>query len=86
MNQYVFNYDCIYDVGKVHEFGTLEYEVLVPDEARTPGSRAAIVVDVHRVGSVSLTKNFFYLFVASCLIFTIFTFRLLVLRLRCAHI
>jgi len=37
--------------GTVHEFGTPEYESLIPPETRQPGSRAAIVVDVHKVGS-----------------------------------
>ncbi|VDB85090.1 unnamed protein product [Peniophora sp. CBMAI 1063] len=37
--------------GTVHEFGTPEYELLLPPGKRQPGSRAAIVVDVHRVGT-----------------------------------
>ncbi len=42
----------LYVPGTVHEFGTREYEELIPPEQRRPGSRAAIVVDVHKVGSV----------------------------------
>ena len=43
----------LFGVGSVHEFGTPEYEELIPPENRRPGSRAAIVIDVHKVGSVS---------------------------------
>lgn len=38
--------------GTVHEFGTPEYEELIPAESRKPGSRAAIVIDVYKVGTV----------------------------------
>ncbi|KAH9913134.1 uncharacterized protein BXZ73DRAFT_92995 [Epithele typhae] len=41
----------LFGTGTIHEFGTKEYERLVPPEQRRPGSRAAIVVDVHKVGS-----------------------------------
>ncbi|KAI0735545.1 hypothetical protein C8Q76DRAFT_712734 [Earliella scabrosa] len=41
----------LFGTGTVHEFGTPEYEKLIPPENRRPGSRAAIVVDVHKVGS-----------------------------------
>ncbi|EJD04567.1 uncharacterized protein FOMMEDRAFT_107364 [Fomitiporia mediterranea MF3/22] len=41
----------LFGTGTVHEFGTPEYEVLVPRQKRKPGSRSAIVVDVHKVGS-----------------------------------
>ncbi|TFK82478.1 hypothetical protein K466DRAFT_500250 [Polyporus arcularius HHB13444] len=41
----------LFGTGTVHEFGTREYEELIPPEQRRPGSRAAIVVDVHKVGS-----------------------------------
>jgi len=36
----------------VYEYGTPEYEKLVGDK-RQPGSRAVIVVDIHKVGTVS---------------------------------
>lgn len=36
----------------MHEYGTPEYNALVPAETRKPGSRAAIVVDVYKVGTV----------------------------------
>ncbi|KAH9947386.1 hypothetical protein B0H21DRAFT_891343 [Amylocystis lapponica] len=36
----------------VHELGTPEYEALVPPTTRLPGSRCAVVVDVHRIGLV----------------------------------
>ncbi|KAI0327269.1 hypothetical protein GY45DRAFT_1373322 [Cubamyces sp. BRFM 1775] len=35
--------------GKVYEFGSLEYEALIPLEERRPSSRAVIVIDVHKV-------------------------------------
>ncbi len=38
--------------GTFHEFGTPEYDELIPPENRRPGSRAAIVIDVYRVGTV----------------------------------
>jgi hypothetical protein len=37
----------------VHEFGTPEYDALIPVADRKPGSRSAIVIDVHKVGTVS---------------------------------
>ncbi|KAI0327275.1 hypothetical protein GY45DRAFT_1327885 [Cubamyces sp. BRFM 1775] len=37
--------------GTVHEFGTPEYETYIPPEIRRPGSRAAIVIDVHKVST-----------------------------------
>ncbi|KAI0369989.1 hypothetical protein BV20DRAFT_331788 [Pilatotrama ljubarskyi] len=37
--------------GTVHEFGSPEYDALIPPEHRRPGSRAAIVIDVHKVGT-----------------------------------
>lgn len=39
-------------VAKVFEFGTPEYEELLPAGKRQPGSRAVIWVDVHKVGTV----------------------------------
>ncbi|OCH88361.1 hypothetical protein OBBRIDRAFT_813699 [Obba rivulosa] len=37
--------------GKVHEFGTAEYEELIPVAQRIPGSRSAVVIDVHKIGT-----------------------------------
>ncbi len=42
----------LFGTGTVHEFGTPQYAQLIPPEKRLSGSRAAIVVDVHKVGSV----------------------------------
>lgn len=42
----------LWGTGKVYEFGTPEYTQLIPPEKRLSGSRAAIVIDVHRVGTV----------------------------------
>ncbi|KAF8134438.1 hypothetical protein EV363DRAFT_893104 [Boletus edulis] len=36
----------------VHEYGSPEYNRLIPATSRKPGSRAAIVIDVYQVGSV----------------------------------
>ncbi|EJD55016.1 hypothetical protein AURDEDRAFT_50811 [Auricularia subglabra TFB-10046 SS5] len=44
-----------YGKGTVHEFGTSEYERLLPSDKRHISSRAAIVVDIHRVGTVGPT-------------------------------
>lgn len=41
----------LFGTGKVHEFGSARYNELVPIEERLPGSRAAVVVDVHKVGT-----------------------------------
>ncbi len=41
------------NIGKVHEFGTPEDDRLLPPNQRRPGSRAAIVITVHKVGTVS---------------------------------
>ncbi|KAI0762750.1 hypothetical protein C8Q74DRAFT_1207453 [Fomes fomentarius] len=41
----------LFGIGTVHELGTPEYEKLIPPENRRPGSRAAIVIDVHKVGT-----------------------------------
>lgn len=38
----------------MYEFGTPEYHDYIPDHIRKPGSRSVIVVDVHKVGSVSI--------------------------------
>jgi len=41
----------LFGKGTVHEFGSPEYEALLPPETRLPGSRSAIVVDIHKVGT-----------------------------------
>ncbi|KAL1940578.1 hypothetical protein VTO73DRAFT_8013 [Trametes versicolor] len=41
----------LFGTGTVHEFGTPEYDALITPETRRPGSRAAIVIDVHKVGT-----------------------------------
>jgi hypothetical protein len=38
--------------GIIHEFGTPEYNRYLPGTARTAGSRAVIVIDIDRVGTV----------------------------------
>jgi hypothetical protein len=43
--------------GTVHEYGTPEYNALIPAETRKPGSRAAIVVDVYQVGTVRIRPS-----------------------------
>lgn len=42
-------------LGKVYEFGTPKYCELIPVEKRQPGSRAVIMLDIHKVGTVSVT-------------------------------
>lgn len=37
--------------GKFYEFGTPEYNALISPETRHPGSRAVIIIDVHKVGT-----------------------------------
>ncbi|KAK0217249.1 hypothetical protein IW262DRAFT_1396756 [Armillaria fumosa] len=37
--------------GKFYEFGTPEYNALIRPETRHPGSRAVIMIDVHKVGT-----------------------------------
>ncbi|KAI0369987.1 hypothetical protein BV20DRAFT_967355 [Pilatotrama ljubarskyi] len=37
--------------GTVHEFGTPEYDALIPPSARRPSSRAAIVIDIYKVST-----------------------------------
>ncbi|KAJ6559279.1 hypothetical protein B0H10DRAFT_1967017 [Mycena sp. CBHHK59/15] len=34
--------------GTVYEFGTLEYSTYIQESARNPGSRAVILIDVHK--------------------------------------
>ncbi|KAI8983182.1 hypothetical protein BD414DRAFT_490178 [Trametes punicea] len=41
----------LFGKGTVHEYGTPGYDALIPLENRRPGSRAAIVIDVHKVGT-----------------------------------
>ncbi|KIJ63999.1 hypothetical protein HYDPIDRAFT_154977 [Hydnomerulius pinastri MD-312] len=41
----------MWGTGTVHEFGTPEYDALIPPEKRKAGSRAAIVIDVHKVAT-----------------------------------
>ncbi|KAL5534832.1 hypothetical protein ACEPAG_1297 [Sanghuangporus baumii] len=41
----------LFGTGTVYEFGTPEYEELIPKEIRKPGSRSVIMVDIHKVGS-----------------------------------
>ncbi|KAH0828564.1 hypothetical protein J3R83DRAFT_2833 [Lanmaoa asiatica] len=41
----------MWGTGTVHEFGTPEYDALIPPAARKAGSRAAIVIDVHKVAT-----------------------------------
>ncbi|KAF5339800.1 hypothetical protein D9611_009205 [Ephemerocybe angulata] len=41
----------LFGTAKVYEFGTPEYEKLLPAEKRQPGSRSVIWVDVHKVGT-----------------------------------
>ncbi|KAL4063753.1 hypothetical protein J3A83DRAFT_4051357, partial [Scleroderma citrinum] len=38
-------------IGTVHEFGTPEYDTYIPPEKRKAGSRAAIVIDIHKVAT-----------------------------------
>ena len=47
----------LWGTGTIFEFGTPEYEKLISPENRRPGSRAAIVIDVHKVGSVSWIRG-----------------------------
>ncbi|KAG8782850.1 hypothetical protein FRC12_020362 [Ceratobasidium sp. 428] len=41
----------LFGTGKVYELGSPRYNELIPLEERLPGSRAAVVVDVHKVGT-----------------------------------
>ncbi|TFK48056.1 hypothetical protein OE88DRAFT_599620 [Heliocybe sulcata] len=41
----------LFGTGSVHEFGTPEYDAFISPEERKPGSRAVIVMDVHKVGT-----------------------------------
>lgn len=39
--------------GTLYEVGTPEYEATIPIEQRSEGSRSIIMLDVHKVSSVS---------------------------------
>ncbi|KAI5115537.1 hypothetical protein M0805_004074 [Coniferiporia weirii] len=41
----------LYGKGTVHELGSSEYNARIPASKRKPGSRAIILVEVHRVGT-----------------------------------
>ncbi|KAG7440355.1 uncharacterized protein BT62DRAFT_957155 [Guyanagaster necrorhizus] len=41
----------LFGKGKFYEFGTPEYNAFIRPETRHPGSRAVIVIDVHKVGT-----------------------------------
>ncbi|KAF7419524.1 hypothetical protein PC9H_002115 [Pleurotus ostreatus] len=41
----------LFGKGTVYEYGTPEYEELLPPSVRKPGSRAVIMVDVYKVGT-----------------------------------
>ncbi|KAF5366658.1 hypothetical protein D9757_012760 [Collybiopsis confluens] len=41
----------LFGKGTVHEFGSPEYDKLISPESRAPGSRAVIVIDIHKVGT-----------------------------------
>jgi len=43
--------------GTFYEFGTPEYNQYITPDIRTPGSRAVIVIDVHKVGTVRPSKD-----------------------------
>jgi hypothetical protein len=42
----------LFGTGKVFEWGTQEYDERIPTTQRRAGSRAVIVIDVHKVGTV----------------------------------
>jgi len=44
--------------GTVYEFGTPEYDAYIPASNRKAGSRAVVVIDVHKVGTVRPSKSF----------------------------
>ncbi|KAE9396413.1 hypothetical protein BT96DRAFT_884801 [Gymnopus androsaceus JB14] len=41
----------LFGTGTVYEYGTPEYNEFIPPETRVPGSRAVIVIDIHKVGT-----------------------------------
>jgi len=44
-------------IGSIHEFGTPEYDALIPLNKRQPGSRAVVRLDVDKVGTVCVNPN-----------------------------
>ena len=40
------------DPGTAYEFGTPEYDAILPPEKRPSGCRSVIVIDVHKVSTV----------------------------------
>ncbi|KAG6856523.1 hypothetical protein H0H87_003611 [Tephrocybe sp. NHM501043] len=54
----------LYGKGSVHEFGTPEYNALLPEGTRHPGSRAAIALDVFKVATTCGYSVPFYEFKA----------------------
>ncbi|EAU86871.2 pyridoxamine phosphate oxidase [Coprinopsis cinerea okayama7 len=53
----------LYGRGSYHEFGTAEYNKLLPPGTRQPGSRAAIIVDVWKVSTTCGYSVPYYSFV-----------------------
>lgn len=43
--------------GTIHEIGSEEYEFLLPSSIRQPGSRAVIIIDVFKVGTVRIPNS-----------------------------
>ncbi|KAK2462819.1 hypothetical protein APHAL10511_005210 [Amanita phalloides] len=41
----------LFGKGTVHEFGSPEYNALLPENARTPGSRSVIMINVYKVST-----------------------------------
>ena len=44
-------------VGRAIEFGTPEYDEYLPPDVRHPGSRCAVVIDIHKVGTVRIVNQ-----------------------------
>ena len=65
-------------IGRAIEFGTPEYDRFLPSDVRHPGSRCAVVIDIHKVSTVriayqvlqSLSSNFFVSHVGTASLFT----------------
>ncbi|CCL99970.1 uncharacterized protein FIBRA_01995 [Fibroporia radiculosa] len=53
----------LWGTGYVHEFGTPEYDAIIPPTKRRPGSRCVVVIDVKRVGTSCGTGVPHYTFV-----------------------
>ncbi|KAF9514514.1 hypothetical protein BS47DRAFT_1372310 [Hydnum rufescens UP504] len=49
----------LFGTGVWYEFGSDEYHRFIPDSERLPGSRAAIIVSVHKVGTVCYAVPFY---------------------------